>query len=98
MEKFGQVIRKERLNKGLLLRQVAAQLEIDQAILSKIERNERKASREIIIKLADILEIDKKKLLIEYYSDKIVNEIGYEEVAIQVLKISEKKIKYLKKK
>ena len=37
MQSFGQKIRAFRQNRGKLLRQAAADLEIDQAILSKLE-------------------------------------------------------------
>jgi cytoskeletal protein RodZ len=43
MLKLGSLIRKEREKRKLLLREASALLEIDQAILSKIERNDRKA-------------------------------------------------------
>ena len=46
METFGDIIKIEREKKGLLLRQVASALEIDQAIVSKFERGERKPSKE----------------------------------------------------
>ena len=62
----GELIRDKREKKGLLLRHVSAQLDIDTAILSKIERGERKATRDQITKLADILELDKESLLIQY--------------------------------
>lgn len=85
--------RKKR-EKGLLLRHVSIQLDIDIAILSKIERGERKATREQITKLADILEIDKEFLLIQYLSEKIIYEIQDEYLGIQALKVAEKTIKY----
>ena len=43
---IGEILRKRREEKGLLLRQVAALLDVDTAILSKIERGERKAKKE----------------------------------------------------
>jgi len=97
MENVGEIIRNQRKNKNLLLRQVAAMIDIDQAILSKIERGERKADREIIIKLANILEIDKNDLLIQFLSEKIAYEIMNEEMAMEVLIVAEKKVQYLKK-
>lgn len=90
----GEIIREKREKKGLLLRQVSAQLDIDTAILSKIERGERKATREQITKLADILELDKESLLIQYLSEKILYEIQDEDLGIQALKVAEKTIKY----
>jgi transcriptional regulator with XRE-family HTH domain len=94
METVGQIIRAKRESHGLLLRQVAAHLDIDQAILSKIERNERKPTKENIIKLSQILKIDKDELMIQFMSDKIAYEIADEDCATKVLKVAEKKIKY----
>jgi transcriptional regulator with XRE-family HTH domain len=96
MKTCGELIRQKRKEKGLFIRQVASYLEIDQALLSKIERDQRKATKQIIIKLADILEIDVKELLIQYYSDKIVYELANEEIAQATLKVAEAKMNYLK--
>lgn len=49
MYSFGQKIRSLRESQGLLLRQVAAAIEIDQALLSKIERGERIATKNQVI-------------------------------------------------
>ncbi len=96
METVGQIIRAKRESRGLLLRQVAAHLDIDQAILSKIERNERKPTKENIIKLSEILKLDKDELMIQFMSDKIAYEIADEACASKVLKVAEIKVKYLK--
>jgi transcriptional regulator with XRE-family HTH domain len=96
METVGQIIRSKREALGLLLRQVAAFLDIDQAILSKIERNERRPSKENINRLAEILKFEKDELMIQFMSDKIAYEIADEDCADRVLKVAEKKVKYLK--
>jgi transcriptional regulator with XRE-family HTH domain len=96
METIGQILRNKRQNLGLLLRQVSAYVDIDQAILSKIERNERKPTKEMLDKLAEILKLDKDELLIQFISDKIAYEIADEDCASKVLKVAEKKIQYLK--
>lgn len=96
METIGQILRNKRQALGLLLRQVSAYVDIDQAILSKIERNERKPTKEMLDKLAEILKLDKDELLIQFISDKIAYEIVDEDYANKVLKVAEKKIKYLK--
>ena len=96
METIGQIIRAKRESLGLLLRQVASYLDIDQAILSKIERNERKPNKENILKLAEILKFDKEYLLIQFMSEKIAYEIVNEDCASKVLKLAERKVKYLK--
>jgi len=94
---IGEILRQKREEKGLLLRQVAAKLDIDTAILSKIERSERKASKEQIIKLAEILDLKEEYLLIQYLSEKILYEIKDEEFGSKALKVAEQKMKYISK-
>ena len=96
MQTVGQIIRTKRESLGLLLRQVSALVDIDPAILSKIERNERKPTKELIIKFAAILQLDKQELLIQFMSDKIAYEIADEDFASNVLKVAEEKIQYIK--
>jgi transcriptional regulator with XRE-family HTH domain len=91
---FGSKIRKLRESKKLLLREVAANIEIDQALLSKIERSERKATKKQVLNLSNFFEIDKKELLTLWLGEKIVDEIKNEEVAQEALKIAEQAIKY----
>lgn len=96
METLGQTLKTKREAKGLLLRQVAAFLDIDQAILSKIEKGDRKPSKENIGKLSEILEIDREKLLVQFLSEKIAYDLADEDCATQVLRVAEKKVKYYK--
>ena len=96
METVGQIIRTKRETLGLLLRQVSAYADIDQAILSKIERNERKPTKDLILRIAEILQLDKQELLIQFMSDKIAYEIADEDCASRVLKVAEEKIEYIK--
>jgi transcriptional regulator with XRE-family HTH domain len=94
----GEILRKKREEKGLLLRQVAAKLDIDTAILSKVERSERKASKEQIIKLAKILDLEEEDLLVQFLSEKILYEIKDEALGQIALKVAEQKMKYINKK
>ena len=96
METFGDIIKNERENKGLLLRQVASALEIDQAIVSKFERGERKPSKNQVEKFADFYDLDKNKLITSWLSDQIANTIPYEINIEEVLVLAEEKAKYLK--
>jgi transcriptional regulator with XRE-family HTH domain len=98
METFGELIRYRREEKGLLLRQVASALEIDQALLSKIERGRRNATKQLVIKLSDVLEIDKNELLIQFFSDKIAHELVDIDIGKDTLKVAEQKIDYFKQK
>lgn len=94
----GKILREKREEKGLLLRHVSAKLDIDTAILSKIERSERKATKEQILKLAEILDLDKDNLLIQYLSEKILYEIKDEELGSKALKVAEQKMKHINNK
>lgn len=93
----GEILREKREEKGLFLRHVSAQLDVDTAILSKIERSERKATKEQLVKLTEILDLDKEELLILYLSEKILYEIKDEELAEEALKVAEQKIRYKNK-
>ena len=63
MNHLGQKIRELRERKSLLLRQVAAHLEVDTALMSKIERGERNASKHQVINIAKFLKADEEGLL-----------------------------------
>jgi transcriptional regulator with XRE-family HTH domain len=97
MLSIGEQMRKLREDQGLPLRKVAAELDIDQSILSKIERGERKASKEQIIQIARIFKVDEKELLINYLSDRVLYDLKDEDLATDALKVAEKKIKYMTK-
>ncbi len=97
MESFGDKIRIAREKNSLLLRQVAAELEIDQAIISKFERGGRKPTREQVLKFAKFYKINKDELLVAWLSDKITYEISDENLACEALKVAEEKIKYVQK-
>ncbi|CAN5187431.1 hypothetical protein BH23BAC3_BH23BAC3_08460 [soil metagenome] len=94
MNSFGQKIRTLRETENLLLREVAAAIEIDQALLSKSERSERIATKKQVVALSDFFGIDTKKLLTLWLGEKIADEIENEEVAHDALKVAEATIKY----
>ena len=96
MNSIGNIIRTKREEKGMLLRQLAAMIDVDTAIISKIERGERKARREQIIKISKVLGLNEKEILIEYLSENIAYEFLQEDSVNDVLKVVEKKVKYLR--
>ena len=95
MHNFGDTIRKLREEQELPLRTVAAFLDIDQAILSKMERGHRKPNREQVIKLASYFKVKENDLLVAWLSDKLVYELEDEEVALKALQVAEEKISYI---
>ena len=90
---FGETIKKQRESKGLLLRQVAAFLEVDTAFISKLERNERNASHEQVVKLAEYLQINPDELLTIWLADKIIAVIDNNKQGEAALKLALKTCK-----
>jgi transcriptional regulator with XRE-family HTH domain len=95
-ETIGEKLRYIREEKELPLRKVAALLDIDVAILSKMERGERRITKEVVLKLADIYDCDADDLLVLFLSDKILYEIQDEDLGIEALKVAEERAKYIK--
>lgn len=95
-ETIGEKLRHIREEKELPLRKVAALLDIDVAILSKMERGERRITKEVVLKLADIYNCNTDDLLVLFLSDKILYEIQDEDLGIKALKVAEERAKYIK--
>ena len=96
IKSFGETVRDLRENKGLLLRQVAALLEVDTAFLSKMERNEKRASRQQVVKLSKALDVGQNELLTLWLSDKLLETLNEESESYNALKLTEKRIKRTK--
>ncbi len=85
MNSLGEKIRALRESKGILLRQVAAYLEIDTALISKIERGERRLTREQVIRIANYYKVTEEELLTLWLSDKVLDTIDSDPFAMQGL-------------
>lgn len=86
MNSLGQKIRDLREKKGVLLRQLAAFAEVDTALISKLERGERRATREQVQKIAEFLEIQQNELIKLWLADKVADSIEGESNSVEVLK------------
>lgn len=95
---FGEYIREIREERQLLLREVASQMNIDTALLSKIERGSRIARKEQVEALAKALKQNKSELLQFWMADKIVYMLKDEKNSTEILKIVDEKIKKFKAK
>jgi HTH-type transcriptional regulator, competence development regulator len=96
-ETFGAIIRRLREENKLPIRKVAAVLDTDPSTLSKIERNERRAKKDWIEKLAKFYNVNSKVLWVAYLSDKVIYEVCEEKYGIDALKVAEQKIYDIKK-
>ena len=97
-ETIGKKLRQLREQQHLPLRKVSAIMDMDVAILSKMERGERKLTKEIVLKLADTYKYNAEELLVLFLSDKILYEIQDEYLAEKALKVAEERIKYYRAK
>lgn len=96
MKIFGAYIRELREAKKLPQRKVAAYLDIDTSILSKVERGERPLSEHQIRKLAVFFDLDLKKLQEEYLSEQVANVVYNCDNVSRVLKAAEQKAVYMR--
>ena len=92
MNKFGELIRSKREEKDMLIRHLSANLDIDTAMLSKIERGEKIAKREHIEPLAKIFKLDYNELFSLWLADQVFQLVVNEEQALQALKIAQKEL------
>ena len=93
MNYLGNKIRELRESKGLLLRQVAAHIEVDTALVSKLERGERKAHKEQVTRIAEFLEVEEKDLMLLWLADRIADSIEGESLGMDAIKYVEKQFK-----
>lgn len=90
---LGQKIRETREMQNLLLRQVAAHIEVDTALMSKAERGERNLNREQVIKLAQLLKASEDDFISLWLCDKVIEAVGADPLAEQGIKKALTKIK-----
>ena len=98
MSTLGLKLRELREKAGFSLRKAAVAIDIDVAILSKMERGERKFSKELVLKLAELYKTNSDKLIIDFLSEKVLYELADEEFGIEALKVAEKQLNYKKRK
>lgn len=90
---IGNKIRELREDNNILLRQLAAQLDMDTAMLSKMERGDRFFKKEDIFALSEIFNQNSKDLLVLWLADKIVKTINSEEYKSEALELALKTLK-----
>ena len=80
---------------ALHMAETGTKRDIDIAILSKMERGERRLTKEIVQKLAKIYGHDADELQVLFLSDKILYEVQDEEFGMEALKVAEEKMNYI---
>lgn len=88
------ILKNARESNNMMIRELAEALKIDAALVSKWEKGVRKPTKNQVIKLAEILGLNTESLLIEWMSEKIIYEIGDDELARKAMILAESKINY----
>lgn len=93
VNKMKTLLKNAREKKGLKTRELAQLLGIDQALISKFENGSRKPTKEQITKLASILDIDFETLMVIWLKERILHEIGTDDLALKAISLAEEHIK-----
>jgi HTH-type transcriptional regulator, competence development regulator len=83
---LGALFRRMREEKGLLIRQVAAVTELDQAIISRIENGDRIPTKEQVMKLAGLYNLDVKETMSAWLAERMVRDYGGEPYVSEALR------------
>ena len=90
---LGNKIKELRDKHEVLQRQLAAYLEIDTPMFSKIERGDRRAKRSQVILLAKYFHIDEKEMLTLWLADKVLDALeGENELGLDAIKVVKSKM------
>ena len=95
---LGKKLKELRQAKGLVQRQVAANLEVDTAYISKMESNEKPVSRQHLKKLSVMLDIGEEELLTIWLADKLYDIAKDEAVGLKAMEAAEEVLKMNKRK
>ena len=93
MNYLGQKLRETREKQSLLLRQVAAHIEVDTALMSKAERGERNLNRDQVAKLAKFFNSSEEEYISLWLCDKVIEVVDNDPLATQGIKKALTKIK-----
>lgn len=86
MNYLGQKIRESIEKQNLLLRQVAAHLEVDTALMSKAERGEIPLKREQVMKLTNFLKSSQEEFVSLWLCGKVIQAVGEYPLATKGIK------------
>ena len=95
MQTIGTTFKNIREERNLLLENVSKKTSISKAVLSRIENGKRIPTREQVNQLCKYYKAEKNEIIIQWLSDKLVNEVLDEDFALQAMQVAEEKIKYV---
>lgn len=91
---LGKRLRDLRKERGQPLRVIAAAIDVDSSLLSKIEHGERLPTEQQLEKLAQHFGISLEELTAQVIAERIVTTYASNTITLQALKIAEAQINY----
>ncbi|MFD2909328.1 multiprotein-bridging factor 1 family protein [Flavobacterium ardleyense] len=93
-----EILKQARIDKGFSTRKLAELTKIDQALISKFENGYRIPTKKQIQTIAFVLEIELSTLLVAWYKSKLLNNLDFNQFAIQAISqiLQEKGIEVVK--
>jgi len=92
MSSFGEIIRTQRLQQNVPLRVVAAAIEIDSTLLSRLELGERFPTDEQLKRFAAYFQVPLEELAAQLIADRIIAAYGNESVTMKAAAIVQERI------
>ena len=90
---IGERIKELREQQGVMQRQLAAVLEIDTPMFSKIQRDDTRDKLTQVIQLAEYFKVDKNELLTLWLADKVLDAVEDEdELKHDAIEVAQKRI------
>jgi len=94
MKTFGKFLKENRNKRNYKLVEVSYALQIDSAIISKIESGKRTATRKQVLQFIAFYNLEEKEAFSKWLSDKIVYDLQNETFALEAFKVAEEQIRY----
>lgn len=98
MKNLTVLLKEGRANKGLKIKDVVMATNIDQAIISKIEKGDRMPTEVQLKALVSLYQLDVKNTRTQWLAEKVAKIIRYEPTALEVLSVAESRVEYLRSK
>lgn len=89
---LGEKLKEIRESKGLLQRQVAAELDVDTAYISKMENNDKPVSKSHLEALAKVYDLPESELMPFWLGEKVLNILEGHKQSIEALQLVIKSI------
>jgi transcriptional regulator with XRE-family HTH domain len=90
-ETFGQYLKKLRIQKGFTLTQLAAELNMDSANLSKVKNGKREFDLKRLPLFCSIFQLDTKEMEIELISEQFAKSVCEKNIDNTIFELAQKK-------